>query len=70
MLAGDGMTGADIVALPNIQMLRQVAARPKAVQMAVGFEDLSLRLPALGVWSARMEAIRGDDAAYPPHWRS
>jgi glutathione S-transferase len=69
-LAGDDLTAADIVALPNIQMLRRVAARPEAIEMALGLEDLSARLPALGAWLKRMESMRGYDAAYPPHWRS
>jgi glutathione S-transferase len=69
-LVGDDLTAADIVALPNIQMLRRVAARPEAIEMALGLEDLGARLPALGVWLSRMESMRGYDAAYPPHWRS
>lgn len=69
-LAGDDITAADIVALPNIQMLRRVAMRPEAIEMALGLEDLSARLPALGAWLSRMETMRGYDAAYPPHWRS
>jgi glutathione S-transferase len=69
-LAGDDITAADIVALPNIQMLRRVAGRPEAIEMELGLEDLGARLPALGAWLSRMETIRGYDAAYPPHWRS
>lgn len=69
-LAGDDLTAADIVALPNIQMLRRVTARPESIEMALGLEDLSARLPALGAWLSRMETMRGYDAAYPPHWRS
>lgn len=69
-LAGDDITAADIVALPNIQMLRRAAARPEAIEMALGLEDLGARLPALGAWLSRMEKMRGYDAAYPPHWRS
>jgi glutathione S-transferase len=69
-LAGDGITAADIVALPNIQMLRRVAARPEAIEMALGLDNLGARLPALGAWLSRMETMRGYDAAYPPHWRS
>lgn len=68
-LAGDEITAADIVALPNIQMLRRVGARPDAIEMALDLEDLGARLPALGAWLSRMEAMRGYDAAYPPHWR-
>lgn len=68
-LAGDEITAADIVALPNMQMLRRVAVRPEAIEMALGLEDLGARLPALGAWLSRMETMRGYDAAYPPHWR-
>lgn len=69
-LAGDEITAADIVALPNIQMLRRVAVRPEAIEIVLGLEDLGARLPALGAWLSRMEIMRGYDAAYPPHWRS
>jgi glutathione S-transferase len=68
-LAGDDITAADIVALPNIQMLRRVAVRPEAIEMRLGLEDIGVRLPALGAWVSRMETMRGYDAAYPPHWR-
>ena len=69
-IAGDEITAADIVALPNMQMLRRVGMRPEAIDMALGLYDLTTRLPAVGAWFARMEAMRGYDAAYPPHWRS
>ena len=68
--AGDDITAADIVALPNIQLLRRVAARPEATEMALGLDELSARLPALGAWLGRIEAMRGYDTACPPHWRS
>lgn len=69
-LAGENISAADVVALPNIQMLRRVAARPEAIEMALGLDNLAARLPALGAWLVRMEAMRGYDAAYPPHWRA
>jgi glutathione S-transferase len=69
-LAGNEITAADIVALPNIQMLRRVAMRPEAIKMELGLDDLGAHLPALGAWLSRMEMMRGYDAAYPPHWRS
>jgi glutathione S-transferase len=68
-LAGDDITAADIVALPNIQMLRRVAARPEAIEMRLGLENLGMRLPALGAWLSRIETMRSYDAAYPPRWR-
>jgi glutathione S-transferase len=68
-LAGDDITAADIVSLPNIQMLRRVGVRPEAIQMELGLEHLGVRLPAMGAWLSRMETMRGYDTAYPPHWR-
>ena len=69
-MAGDEITAADIVALPNIQMLRRVAFRPEAIAMGLGLDQLGARLPQLSAWLSRMETMRGYDAAYPPHWRS
>lgn len=68
-VAGEEITAADIIALPNIQMLRRVGARPDAIEMELGLDDLPARLPALGGWLSRMEAMRGYAAAYPPHWK-
>ncbi|MEC3947967.1 glutathione S-transferase family protein [Sphingobium sp. HWE2-09] len=68
-LAGDDITAADIVALPNIQLLRRVAARPDAIGLGIGLDALDAQLPALRAWVARMEAMPGYDEAYPPHWR-
>jgi len=69
-LAGYVITAADIVALPSIQLLRRVAARPEAIELGVGLDTVDAQLPALSAWLARMEAMPGYDAAYPPHWRS
>lgn len=69
-LAGDRVSAADIVALPNMQMLARVGRRPEAVEMKLGLDDFNATLPAIGAWLSRMEAIPGYDAAYPPHWRS
>jgi len=67
-LAGDTVSAADIVALPNMQMLARVGRRPEAIGMKLGLDDFSKCLPAIGAWLTRMEAIPGYDAAYPPHW--
>jgi glutathione S-transferase len=69
-LTGDSLTAADIVALPNMQMLARVGRRPEAIDMELGLDDFQTSLPAIAAWLARMEATPGYDAAYPPHWRT
>ncbi|MBB3349729.1 glutathione S-transferase family protein [Sphingomonas sp. BK069] len=68
-LVGNDITAADIVALPHIQLLRRVAPRLQPVERGFELDKLAARLPALDDWRVRMEAMRGYDAAYPPHWR-
>lgn len=69
-LAGKEITAADIVAIPSVQLLRRVASRPQAIELALGFDTIDAQLPALAAWVARMEAMPGYHAAYPPHWKS
>ncbi|WP_323690370.1 glutathione S-transferase family protein [Rhizobium sp. AN95] len=69
-LAGKEITAADIVTIPNVQLLRRVASRPDAIELALGLDTLDAQLPALGAWLVRMEAMTGYEAAYPPHWKS
>lgn len=54
----------------DMQMLRRVAVRPEAIEMALGLDDLGTRLPASGAWLSQIETMLSYDAAYPPHWRS
>ncbi|WP_343315406.1 glutathione S-transferase family protein [Brucella sp. BE17] len=68
-LAGDTVSAADIVALPNMQMLARVGRREEAIKMKLGLDDFAVSLPAISAWLARMETIPGYDSAYPPHWR-
>jgi glutathione S-transferase len=69
-LAANRVSAADIVALPNMQMLARVGRRPEAVEMKLGLNDFGATLPAIAGWLSHMEAVPGYDAAYPPHWRS
>jgi glutathione S-transferase len=69
-LAGETVSAADIVALPNMQMLARVGRRPEAIDMNLGLDNFSMNLPAIAAWLTRMEAVPGYDAAYPPHWRA
>ena len=68
-LAGSAVSAADVATMPIIQMLARIGARPDAVQLGLGFDDLPQSHPAIAAWLGRLETVRGYDAAYPPHWR-
>jgi glutathione S-transferase len=59
-LAGARLTAADLVYYPSIQLALRAEAR----------RALGLAPPAnVAAWCARVEAIPGYDATYPPTWR-
>lgn len=68
-LAGDRISAADFVALPNLQMLLRAGRRPEAIEAGLGLSDLQSSHPAIAAWNARLEALPAFDASYPPHWR-
>lgn len=71
-LAGEAISAADLAVFPALAQFRRAAMRAEgdaAVFTALGIEPLAERYPALAEWAARIEALPGYDAAYPPHWR-
>jgi glutathione S-transferase len=69
-LAGQSVSAADIAAMPILRMLGRFGAKPDAIDLGLGFDNLGYSQPAITAWLERLEAIPGYDAAYPPHWRS
>ncbi len=71
-LAGEAISAADFAVYPALAQFRRAAMRAAgdaAVSAALGIEPLAEIYPALAAWAARIEAMPGYDAAYPPHWR-
>ncbi|NUQ75612.1 MAG: glutathione S-transferase family protein [Polyangiaceae bacterium] len=68
-LAGERMTAADLGVFPTLKLLLRAAGKPIAEPLGLGFAPLEERYPRLAAWSARIEALPGYDATYPPHWR-
>ncbi|EJL33101.1 glutathione S-transferase family protein [Novosphingobium sp. AP12] len=68
-LAGESVSAADIAAMPILQMLGRFGAKPEAVELGLGFDNLGQTQPAISAWLDRLKTIPGYDAAYPPHWR-
>lgn len=68
-LAGALVSAADIATMPIIEMLARFGAKPDAIALELGFDDLGRTHPSVAAWLKRLETISGYDAAYPPHWR-
>jgi len=68
-LAGASISAADIATMPIIELLARFGAKPDAITLGLGFDDLGRTHPAVAAWLKRIQSVRGYDAAYPPHWR-
>jgi glutathione S-transferase len=69
-LAGNQLTGADILAHSALGFYLRIAARDDLAPLDLGFDDFTARYPSLCAWRERMTTIPGYDKAYPPHWRT
>ncbi|XXX73108.1 glutathione S-transferase N-terminal domain-containing protein [Sorangium sp. So ce134] len=69
-LAGPRLSAADLTVYPSIQLAVRAATRPAAAPLDLAVAPLAARYPKLAAWSARIEALPGYDATYPPHWRA
>ncbi len=68
-LAGDNITAADLFAFPTLKTLERALSKPAAKTFEHKLQPLATALPRLAAWVARIEAIPGYEATYPPHWR-
>jgi glutathione S-transferase len=69
-LAGAAVTAADIAVYPFIELLARAAGKEAAQPLELGLLPLDRIYPAVAQWSARIRALPGYDATYPPHWRA
>lgn len=68
-LVGDAISAADVFVFPMIKTIERAFSKPAAETLDHGLRPLSGVLPALGAWIARIEALPGYEATFPPHWR-
>ena len=66
---GATVSAADIFVFPMIKTIERAASKPGAETIDHGLRPLASAFPKLAAWVARIEAIPGYDATYPPHWR-
>jgi glutathione S-transferase len=68
-LVGEAISAADVFVFPTIKTLERALSRPGAAAIDHGLRPLGATLPRLAAWVARVEALPGYAATYPPHWR-
>jgi len=68
-LATSKVSAADAFVYPQLKTLERALGKPGAETVDHGLGPLSQVFPRLAAWCARIEALPGYDATYPPHWR-
>lgn len=68
-LATSTLSAADLFVYPSIKTLERAFGKPGAETIEHGLGPLPQVFPQLAAWCARVEALPGYDATYPPHWR-
>ena len=68
-LATSTVSAADVFVFPQIKTLERSFGKPGAADLAHGLGPLPEVFPRLAAWCARIEAVPGYDATFPPHWR-
>lgn len=68
-LVGDTISAADIFVFPMIKTIERALSKPGAETLDHGLRPLGGAFPEIAAWAARIEALPGYDATFPPHWR-
>jgi glutathione S-transferase len=68
-LATSKVSAADAFVYPEIKTLERSLGKPGADTLDHGLGPLAHVFPRLAAWCARIEALPGYDATFPPHWR-
>ena len=54
---------------PMFKTIERAIGKPAAETLDHGLRPLGGVFPELAAWAARIEALPGYDATFPPHWR-
>lgn len=65
---GGEPSAADAVIFPEIRVLQRAFDTRFEVMQPLGFGDPDTLFPGLAAWKARINALPGVAATYPPHW--
>jgi len=69
-LAGQSVSGTDVVFTPFVQSLLRELSKTEAEPLQLGRLTYGNTYPHLESWVERIEAIAGYERTYPVHWRS
>lgn len=69
-MAGDTLSGADIICYPRFTHFLLALTEPEVLNLEHGLLPFKQQYPAISNWLARIENIQGYENTYPPHWRS
>ncbi len=69
-LAGNSISAVDISVYPAVAIMARVLTNVENDLLDKSFLPLIETYPLVSAWMARVEALDGFDAVYPPHWRS
>ena len=68
-IAGDALSGADLVVYPVVMQLLRAAAREGEAELQLGIHPASEFSPKVSAWCQEMAKLPGYENAYPPHWK-
>ena len=63
------LSAADISLFPLVQTILRAAGKDAAKPLKLELLPLAYTFPNLSAWVKRIEALRGYERTYPPHWR-
>jgi glutathione S-transferase len=68
-LVGGAPSAADVAIYPFLATLERATTRAEALARETGLHPFRQASPGVGRWMALVEALRGFERTYPPHWR-
>jgi glutathione S-transferase len=68
-LATPTLSAADLFVYPQVKTFERALGKPGADTLDHELGPLPAVFPRLAAWCARIEALPGYEATFPPHWR-
>jgi len=69
-LVGATPSAADVAIYPFLATLERATTKAETLARATGLHPFRETYPGVGRWMELVEALRGYERTYPPHWRA